>query len=147
MISHGTESEYWVEPRTLRTYPTSYQAYRRAREAQEKPPPRHCTLGAETDRHVWRHWQRPAVSEVDVVLSFHQGAPPRIQRLVSEVLRAIRRGHPAGEAIRQVARRFGLRHARARAFIKAGITFEMRMRHDSVTPLEAASPSSIDTLL
>ena len=47
---------------------------------------------------------------------------------MSEVLRAIRRGRPAPDAIRQVARRFGLRHAHARAFITAGIGFEIRSR-------------------
>jgi hypothetical protein len=45
---------------------------------------------------------------------------------VGEVLRAIRRGKPAGDAIRYVARRFGLRHTRARALITAGIDFEVR---------------------
>src|SRR5262250_1032508 len=139
------ESSYWVEPSTHMVYPMSYQAYRRTREAQEKPPPRHCTLGAAIDRHVWRQWQRPAVSEVDVILAFRQGAPPRVQRLVGEVLRAIRRGRPAREAIRQVARRFGLRHTRARAFITAGITFETRARQDSATLLEATSRFSTDS--
>jgi hypothetical protein len=133
------ESSYWVEPSTHMVYPMSYQAYRRTREAQEKPPPRHCTLGAEIDRHVWRQWQRPAVSEVDVILAFRQGAPPRVQRLVGEVLRAIRRGRPAGEAIRRAARRFGLRQTCARAFITAGITVERRPREDTMPLAKAGS--------
>lgn len=144
MISPVAGSDYWIEPSTQMAYPTSYRAYRRAREAQEKPPPRHCTLGAEIDRYVWRHWQGPAISDVDVILAFRQGAPPRVQRLVGEVLRAIRRGRPAGEAIRHAARRFGLRHARARKFITEGITFEMRERSDAVAFLEAGSRSSTD---
>jgi len=145
MVSQGTESEYWVEPSTHMAYPTSFSAYRRAREAQEKPLPRHCALGRHSDRCAWRDWQGPAASDVDVVIAFRQGAPPRVQRLVGEVLRAIRRGRPAREAIRQVARRFGLRHTRARAFITAGITFETRARQDSATLLEAISRFSTDS--
>ncbi len=141
-MSPSCDVEYWVEPSTLLAYPTSYCAYRRTREAQEKSPPRHCGLGPEIDRYVWRHWRRPAASDVDVVLTFQPGASPRVQRIVGEVLRAIRRGRPAGEAIRHVARRFGLRHAHARAFITAAIAFEMQARHDPMTPLGAGPRSS-----
>ena len=118
--------ECWVEPGTSMPYPVAYGAYRRAREAQEKTPPRHCGLGAEVDRHVWRRWRMPAASDVDVVLTFRPGASPRVQRIVSEILRSIRRGRPAGDAIRCVARRFGLRQSRARAFITDAIAFETR---------------------
>src|SRR5882724_479667 len=117
VMSPSPDAEYWVEPSTRLAYPMSYCAYRRTREAQEKSPPRHCGLGPEIDRCVWRHWRRPAASNVDVVLTFRPGASPRVQRIVGEVLRAIRRGRPASEAIRHVARRFGLRHAHALAFI------------------------------
>jgi hypothetical protein len=125
------EGTYWVEPGTRHAYPMSYRAYRRAREAQEKMPARHRGLGPEIDRHVWRCWRRAAPPDVDVVLTFQPDVPPRVQRIVAEVLRAIRRGKAAPEAIRHVARRFGLRHARARAFITAGIGFEVRTRDDA----------------
>src|SRR4051812_46433172 len=106
-------------------YPTAYGAYRRAREAQEKMPARHCGLGPEVDRHVWRRWRIP-VADVDVVLTLRPDASPRVQRIVSEVLRSIRRGRPAGDAIRCVARRFGLRQSHARAFITKAIALETR---------------------
>jgi hypothetical protein len=118
--------ECWVEPGTSVSYPIPFGAYRRAREAQEKTPARHCGLGPEVDRHVWRRWSMPAALDVDVVLTFRPGASPRVQRIVSEVLRSIRRGHPAGDAIRTVARRFGLRHSHARAFITDAIAYETR---------------------
>jgi len=46
--------------------------------------------------------------------------------MVDEVLRAIARGVPASDAIRHVARRFGLRHGQARTFIMDAIGFELR---------------------
>jgi hypothetical protein len=131
VISPRSDAGSWVEPGTRLAYPMSYGAYRRAREAQEKWAPRHRGLGPEIDRYVWRCWRRPATSDVDVVLTFRQGVSPRVQRIVGEVLRAIGRGWSAGEAIRHVARRFGLRHAQARAFITAGIEFELRTRRDA----------------
>lgn len=63
----------------------------------------------------------------------------RVQRIVGEVFRAIRRGRSAGDAIRHVAQRFGLRHTRARAFITAGLRFEMRSRHDPKAPVRRRS--------
>jgi len=120
----------WIDPGTQHEYPMSYVAYRRAREAQERTPARHCGLGPYVDRHLSRHWRERAASDIDVVLIFRPGSPPRVQRIVAEVLRAIRRGRPADDAIRRVARRFGLRHARARAFITAGIDYELRVRQD-----------------
>jgi len=136
------QAESWVEPGTHNEYPTSYLAYRRTREAQEKTPARHCGLGPHVDRYLARRWRGRAASDVDVVLTFRPGAPPRVQRMVVEVLRAIRRGRPAGDAIRHVARRFGLRHAHARAFITAGIDFELRARHDPTAPIGGGPWSS-----
>jgi hypothetical protein len=121
----------WVEPGTHDEYPTSYLAYRRAREAQEKTPPRHRGLGPDVDRYLSRGWRNDPVPDVDIILTFRPGAPPRLRRIVAEILRAIRHGHPAGAAIRHVARRFGLRHARACALITAGIDFEVRSREVS----------------
>ena len=134
-------AEQWIEPRTHLAYPLSFSAYRRTREAQEKFPPRHRGLGPEIDRYVWRRWQRSPAETVDVVLTFRPGTSPRVQRIVGEVLRAIRRGQPATDAIHQVARRFGLRHANARAFISAGLRFEMLPRHDAMATvgIEASS--------
>ena len=124
----GGPLPFWVEPGTHREYPISYLAYRRAREAQEKTPPRHRGLGPEVDRYLARGWRASQQPDVDIVLTFRPGAPPRLRRIVGEVLRSIRRGRPAGDAIRHVARRFGLRHARACALITAGIDYEVRSR-------------------
>ena len=134
-MSRCPNGECWVDPGTRLAYPTVYNAYRRTREAQEKPPPRHCGLGPQIDRYVWRRWRGRPAADVDVVLTFRPGTSPRVQRIVSEVLRAIRRGQPAGDAIRHVARRFGLRYAHARAFITAGVVFEMHARHESMAYL------------
>src|SRR5262245_38640437 len=112
-VMDSATTDYWVEPGTRVAYPTSYWAYRRTREAEEKPPPRHRGFGPEIDRYISRRWRGPVAADVDVVLSFRPEASPRVQRMVGEVLRAIRRGRPAGEAIRHVARRFGLRAAHA----------------------------------
>lgn len=125
-MSSSATIECWVEPGTSLIYPTAYKAYRRVREAQEKTPARHCALGAEVNRHVWRRWASRRDGDVDVVLTLRPSVSPRVQRIVSEVLRAIRRGRPAEDAIRHVARRFGLRHKHARAFISGAIAFEIR---------------------
>jgi hypothetical protein len=130
-MTGGCNTECWIEPDTRRAYPMAYGAYRRTREAQEKRPPRHRTLDPEIDRYVWRRWRRPVASDVDVVLTFRDGVSPRIQRIVGAVLRDIGRGSPAAVAIRHVARRFGLRQGQARAFIGAGIGFELRERDTS----------------
>jgi len=124
----GHPLAFWVEPETQQEYPVSYVAYRRAREAQEKTPPRHRGLGPEVDRYLARRWRESPEPDVDVVLTFRSGTPPRLRRIVAEVLRAIRHGRPASDAIRHVARRFGLRHSRACALITAGIDFEIRSR-------------------
>jgi hypothetical protein len=113
----------WVEPGTLRPYPLAYRAYRRAREAEEKAPPRHRALGPDIDHYVWQRGLIPATQEVG--LAMRPDTSPRIRRIVAEVLRAIRRGQPAGAAIRRVAKRFGLRQTQARAFIAASIRCEV----------------------
>src|SRR5262245_45830092 len=125
----------WVEPDTQQTYPTTYVAYRRAREAQERPPARHQKLGLEVDRYAWRRWQARTTPGGEVLLMFRDGTSPRIQRMVAEILRGIRRGQAANEAIRHVARRFGLRQTRARAFIGDCLRFEVRPREDTAHPL------------
>jgi len=132
----------WVEPGTRNTYPMSYMAYRRTRESEEKPPPRHRALGPEIDHYVWRRWRDAPASQVEVLLMFRPGAPPRVRRIVAEVLRAIRLGQPAGEAIRRVSRRFGLRHTRTREFITASVDFETRDRLDVRFPAAYWAPNS-----
>ena len=47
-------SGYWVDPGTDQVYPLAYRAYRQAREAEEKTPARHRTLGPDVDYDVWR---------------------------------------------------------------------------------------------
>jgi hypothetical protein len=121
---------YWIEPGTLDRYPTSYRAYRIKRESQDRTPARHRRMAPDVDHLLWRR-EGTNASDVEVVLAFRPGAPPRIQRLVAEVLGSIRRGRSASDAIRRAARRFGLRHGRARAFITEGITFERHPRHET----------------
>ena len=142
MMRPSPNADEWIEPRTHLAYPLSFTAYRRTREAQEKSPPRHRGLGPEIDRYVWRRWQRPPAENVEVVLTFRPGTSPRVQRIVGEVLRAIRRGRPAADAIHHVARRFGLRYANARAFISAGLRFEMLPRHDAMAPVGTEASSN-----
>ena len=142
MMRPSPNADEWIEPRTHLAYPLSFTAYRRTREAQEKSPPRHRGLGPEIDRYVWRRWQRSPAENVEVVLTFRPGTSPRVQRIVGEVLRAIRRGRPAADAIHHVARRFGLRYANARAFISAGLRFEMLPRHDAMTPVGTEASSN-----
>lgn len=142
MSEWGDRAVSWIEPGTHDEYPMPYLAYRRAREAQERMPARHRSLGPDLDRYLCRRWRRDASSDVEVVLTFRPDVSPRVQRIVSEVLRAIRRGRPAPDAIRQVARRFGLRHAHARAFITAGIGFEIRSRLSEAASVGGPAPSS-----
>ena len=69
----------------------------------------------------------PTDVKFDFISSFdaiHDMVDPR------GVLRSIRRGHPAGEAISKVGRRFGLRHRQAHAFISSAIAFEVRAQHE-----------------
>jgi len=117
---------YWVDPGNDQMYPLAFWAYRQTREAEEKMPSRHRMLGPDVDYDVWRRGLNPGTPQAEVSLTLRPDAPLRIRRMVSEVLRSIRRGQPAAEAIRKVSRRFGLAQTRARAFITASIEFEVQ---------------------
>jgi hypothetical protein len=123
-IESRAESTYWIEPDTGDAYPVEYPAYRHKRETQDRWPPRHRLLTPDVDHLVWQ--RAAAAPDVEVVITIRPGTPHRVRRLVAETLRAIRRGRSATDAIRRVARRFGLRHGRARDFISAGVSFERR---------------------
>ena len=118
---------YWIEPASRVAYPTGFPAYRRMREAEERPLARHRALGPDIDHYVWRRRGATVTAAVEIVLAVRPDTPPRIRRLVAETLRAIRRGRPAGDAIRQVARRFGLRDSSARGCIRAWIEMQRRV--------------------
>src|SRR5262245_19306716 len=134
MIARSEQTSCWAEPGTQHTYPLSYEAYRRAREAEEKHLPRHQGLGTAVDHYVWDRWRLTTAPEVEVVLTMRADAPPRIRRMAAEILRAIRRGRPAAEAIRQVSRRFGLRQTRAQAYLAACLGVQRRLIQDDVMP-------------
>ena len=119
----SASSGRWAEPGTAQWYPLSFVAYRRMREAEEKPQSRHRAFGQDIDHYLWRH-RRYRAGEVDVLLTVRENTPPRIRRMIAEILVAIRRGHSAHHAIRQVSRRFGLRPGRARALITPCLGFE-----------------------
>ena len=136
-------NECWVEPHTHVPYPQEYEEYRRVRETEERWPARHRTLAPDVDRYVWEWWKQSSGGDTEVVLSFGPDTSPRVRRLVGEVLRAIARGRPAREAIRHVARRFGLRQGQARAFIAVGLSYEVR-RPDE--PLAPSGPDASATL-
>jgi hypothetical protein len=138
MIAQKNLTASWADPGTLNTYPLSYEAYRRAREAEERPLPRHQLLGAAVDRHVWDRWRVPRAPEVEVQLIMHPDAPPRIRRMAAEILRAIRRGRPAEEAIRLVSRRFGLRQSRAQACLAACLGVQLRPIDEHLVPAVVA---------
>lgn len=123
----------WAEPGTGHTYPLSYEAYRRTREAEEGRLPRHQGLGAALDHYVCALWRVP-VPETEVLLTMRADAPPRMRRMTGEILRAIRRGRSADEAIRRVSRRFGLRHARAQACLAACLDVQLRPIQDDAAP-------------
>lgn len=133
---------WWVDPGTDLAYPTSYGEYRRAREAEEKTPARHRALGQDIDRLVWTRGSAQCSSR-EVCLIVRPDTPPRIQRIVAEVLRAIRRGEAVGPAIRYVARRFGLRPMRARALISGSLEIQLRPREDAMD--EGWSPAWAST--
>lgn len=139
-------SAYWVDPGTDQVYPLSYRAYRQTREAEEKTPPRHRTLGPDVDHYVWRRGLCPGTPEAEVSLTVRPDAPLRIRRMVAEVLRSIRRGQPAGDAIRHVSRRFGLAQTRARAFIIASIDFEVRPQQDAIASFSGAPRSTTSVM-
>ena len=127
-------NECWMEPDTHVSYPQEFHQYRRVRETEERWAARHRMLGPDVDRYLWEWWQQSAGGETEVVMSFGSATSPRVRRLVSQVLRAIARGRPASQAIRLVARRFGLRQGQARAFIAAGITYEVRRPSEPLAP-------------
>ena len=131
-------SEYWVDPGTDQMYPLAYRAYRQAREAEEKTPARHRTLGPDVDYDVWRRGRNPGAPEAEVSLIVRTNAPLRIRRMVAEVLRSIRRGQPPADAIRHVSRRFGLAQTRVRAFITASIDFEVQPAPDTIASFSGA---------
>jgi hypothetical protein len=124
----------WAEPGTQQTYPLSYEAYRRVREAEEKPLRRHQPLGIAADHYVWERWRVRHSPDVEVGLTMRADAPPRIRRMVAEILRAIRRGRPADEAIRHVSRRFGLRQTRVHACLAACLDVQLQPIQDDLTP-------------
>jgi hypothetical protein len=136
------EPEAWIDPGTDQVYPLSYYAYRRTREAEEKTPARHRTLGPDVEHYIWQRGFSAAAPEAEVSLTVRPDAPPRVRRMVAEVLRSIRRGRPASDAIRRVSRRFGLAQTRARAFLTASIDFEIRPRNDAIAYFAAAQRSS-----
>jgi hypothetical protein len=133
-----TGSAHWVDPGTDQVYPLSYRAYRQAREAEERMPSRHRTLGPDVDYNVWRRGLSPGAPEAEVSLNVRPNAPPRIRRMIAEVLRSIRRGQPAAEAIRDVSRRFGLAQSRVRAFITASIDFQVQPPPDAIASFSGA---------
>ena len=134
---------YWVDPGTDQVYPLSYRAYRQTREAEEKTPARHRTLGPDVDHYVWRQGLSPGA---EVSLTVRPDAPLRIRRMVVEVLRSIRRGQPAGDAIRHVSRRFGIAQTRARAFITASIDFEVRPPQTAIPSFSGAQRSTTSVM-
>jgi hypothetical protein len=140
MVAPKDQTSCWAEPGTQHSYPLSYEAYSRAREAEEKMPPRHQTLGAAVDRYVWNRWRLKPMPEVEVQLTMRADAPPRIRRMVAEILRSIRRGRPAQEAIRQVSHRFGLRQTHAQACLAACLDVQRRPIDEDSMPAAGGSP-------
>lgn len=126
---------HWIEPGTGRTYPYRFEVYRRLRETEERPLPRHRGLGADVDRYVWRRWGAGRSPDIDVQLTLRPDTSPRIRRLAGQILGAIRRGRPAADAISETSRRFGLRPSRTRAFLAASMQFTAVPRGDGLTRL------------
>lgn len=134
-MSQGANVECWVDPQTRRTYPVRFEAYRRKREAEERPPSGHRVLGPDVDGYVWRRWGAGLSRDVEVLLTLPPNTSPRIRRLVAEILRGIARGRPAAEAIRQVSRRFGLRQSRTRECLTVCVGVATRPRGDALSGL------------
>ena len=126
VYSNSAVAGGWTEPGTAQAYPFAYEAYRRLRETEEKPLPRHQFLGCEADRHVWRVWRVRPNARVDVLLKLRHNASPRIRRIVAAILASIRRGHSPDEAIRLTAKRFGLRSARVRTCLATHVNFDLK---------------------
>jgi hypothetical protein len=119
------ESLGWREPRSHTVYPFGFEAYRRAREREERWPARHQRLGHQVDRQQWREWtSRPASTAV--ALEIAHKVPPRIHRVIGAVLRSIRHGQSADQAIRQVSRRLRVKPFRVRAWIAANVQCRRR---------------------
>jgi hypothetical protein len=125
----------WVEPCSGRVYPFEFEAYRRRREAEERPRSGHRTLGPDVDAYVWRRWGTTRSPDVEVLLTLRPETSPRIRCLLAQILRSIRLGHPASEAIRQVSRRFGLRQTQTRACLVQCVGFAMCPRGDTLSRL------------
>jgi hypothetical protein len=98
-------------------YPFAFEAYRARREREERWPPRHQRLGAQVDREQWRHWALPGPVVVELIV--RSTAPPRIQRTIGEILRAIRHGASANQAIRAASRRLRVKPMRVRIWLAA----------------------------
>jgi hypothetical protein len=126
---------YWVEPRSHHIYPLAFDAYRRHREAEERPLSRHRGLSPAVDSYVWRRWGNMRSTDVEILLTLRADTSPRIRRLVAEILRVIRRGISAREAIRRVSRRFRLRPTHTRARQAACVGFTTRSRGDAISAL------------
>ena len=125
------QPSHWVDPGTDCLYPVAYRAYRQAREAEEMRPARHRSFGPEIDGYLWRHARSLSATDIEVLFTVRQDTPPRIRRIIAEVLRAIRRGESAPDAIGHVSRRFRLRRMRARALIASCISFEIQSLQDA----------------
>jgi hypothetical protein len=121
----------WTDPGTAQAYPFAYEAYRRLREAQDKPLPRHQILGGQVDHHVWRRWCLRRSSRVDVLLTLRGETSPRVRRMVAAILASIRRGRAPEEAIRLTSKRFGLPQSRIRACLAASMRVDLQRREAS----------------
>ena len=122
---------HWVDPGTDCMYPLAYGAYRRAREAEERSPARHRRFGPEIDKYLWQHARSLSATDIEVLFTVRRDTPPRIRRIIAEVLRAIRQGESAPDAIGHISRRFRLRRMRARALIASCIGFEIQSTQDA----------------
>jgi len=128
-------SAYWVEPCTGQIYPHAFEAYRRRREAEERPPSRHRGLGPDVEGYIWRRWGARRSPSVEVQLTLRAGTSPRIRCLLTKILDAIRRGRSARDAIRLVSRRFGLRQMQIRSCLAACLRFTTCARGDALSRL------------
>lgn len=109
----------WVEPTTRNAYPLAFEAYRQKREREERWPSRHERLGHQVERHQWQQWTTGP--QIAVTLAMRPTAPPRIQRVIREILRAIRNGRSANQAIHQASQRLRVKSFRVRSWIAAHI--------------------------
>jgi hypothetical protein len=124
---------FWIEPCTGKSYPLAFEAYRRQRETEERPHRAHRTMGPDVDEYVWRRWGNERSNDVEVEMTLRPNTPPRIRRLIGEVLRGIRRGATAAFVIQQVSTRFKLRQARMRACLAACLGITKRARGDALS--------------